>query len=105
MPAVTDVLISVAQIAFGGSIVQAGVAYFRRKPELRKLDEEADSVAVSTAEKLVLMLRAQVLAMRDDAEDQAGKYKAVVERLDEVDRQLRDAKLEIIRLKYRLKGD
>jgi chromosome segregation ATPase len=55
-----QILVAVAQVAAGGTIAQSIMALVRRRSELRKLDREAESVAVETADKLVVMLRTEL---------------------------------------------
>lgn len=58
--ATQDAVVRVAEIALGGSIVQAIVAFLRRSGEARQLDRETDSIAVDTAEKTILLVRSQL---------------------------------------------
>lgn len=53
----SDVLVSIAQVAAGGGLVQGALAFFRRRTELRQLDTQSDNVIVGTAEHLVTLLR------------------------------------------------
>jgi FtsZ-binding cell division protein ZapB len=67
----TDVVVSIAQVAAGGTIVQAMVAIFRRRGELRQLDRQTESVAVDTADHVVTMLRTELI----DAKEETGRLK------------------------------
>ena len=60
----TEMLLAVVQVAAGGTIVQAVVAFVRRRSELRKLDRESDSVAVETADRMIVMLRTELEQVR-----------------------------------------
>lgn len=72
-----EVLVAVAQVAAGGTIVQGVVAFVRRRSELRQLDRAADSVAVDTADKMIVMLRGELEATKQqaarDSEAHAGQ--------------------------------
>jgi hypothetical protein len=67
----SDVIVSIAQVAAGGTIVQGLLAFFRRRTELRQLDTESDNVIVGTAEHVVLLLRTEL----DDAKDEIKQLK------------------------------
>ncbi|KAB2346451.1 hypothetical protein [Actinomadura rudentiformis] len=64
-----DIIVSIAQVAAGGTIVQAMVAVFRRRSELRQLDRQSDSVAVDTADQVVTMLRRELMESREELAD------------------------------------
>lgn len=61
-----DVIVSIAQVAAGGTIVQAMVAVMRRRSELRQLDRQSESVAVGTADQVVTMLRRELVDAKQD---------------------------------------
>jgi len=82
--ATQEAVVRVAEIALGGSIVQAIVAFLRRRGEARQLDRETDSIAVDTAEKTVLLVRSQL--------EQATN------RVNELEDELEDRTREITRL-------
>jgi FtsZ-binding cell division protein ZapB len=67
----SDIVVSIAQVAAGGTIVQAMVALFRRRGELRRLDRQTDSVAVETADHVVSMLRTEL----DELQEENGRLK------------------------------
>jgi regulator of replication initiation timing len=67
----TDIVVSIAQVAAGGTIVQAMVAIFRRRGELRQLDRQTESVAIDTADQVVTMLRTELI----DAREENGRLK------------------------------
>ncbi|MFG2003174.1 hypothetical protein ACGFNU_28840 [Spirillospora sp. NPDC048911] len=64
-----DVIVSIAQVAAGGTIVQAMVAVFRRRSELRQLDRQSESVAVDTADQVVTMLRRELVESKQEVTD------------------------------------
>lgn len=76
----SDVIVSIAQVAAGGTIVQGVLAFFRRRTELRQLDTQSDSVIVGSAEHVVALLRTEL----DDAKTEIRQLKAdhAVERAD-----------------------
>lgn len=105
----SDVIVSVAQVAMGGTIVQGVVALIRRRSELRQLDRNTDSVVVETAEHLVGVLRAEL----DDAKTEIRQLKTdyaaeradlqrqvttLGERVSKLNADLVVAKAEIVRL-------
>lgn len=67
----SDVVVSIAQVAAGGTIVQGILAFFRRRTELRQLDSQSDNVIVGTAEHVVVLLRTEL----DDAKDEITQLK------------------------------
>jgi peptidoglycan hydrolase CwlO-like protein len=67
----SDVIVSIAQVAAGGTIVQGVLAFFRRRSELRQLDTASDNVIVGTAEHVVVLLRDEL----DDAKDEIKQLK------------------------------
>lgn len=60
MSSSTQIITSIAQVAAGGTIVQAIMAVVRRRGELRQLDNQNDSVAVGTAEHVVNLVRSEM---------------------------------------------
>jgi multidrug resistance efflux pump len=64
-----EVLVSIAQVAAGGTIVQAVMAFIRRRSELRQLDRQTDSVAVETADHVVVILRTELDAAKAEIKD------------------------------------
>jgi FtsZ-binding cell division protein ZapB len=62
----SDIVVSIAQVAAGGTIVQAMVALFRRRGELRQLDRQTESVAIETADHVVTMLRTELDGAKED---------------------------------------
>lgn len=100
-----DVLVSVAQVAAGGTIVQAIVALTKRRAELKQLDRGSDSVAVETADHVVTLLRTEL----DDAKaenkelkaqlgDQQRQILALAEQVSMLRAELAIARAEISRL-------
>lgn len=98
----SDVIVSVAQVAAGGTIVQALVAFMRRRSELRQLDSQSrqldsqsDNVVVGTAEHLVMLLRTEL----DDAKQEIKQLKAdhAAERAD-MQRQVRNLGEQVSKL-------
>lgn len=67
----SDVIVSIAQVAAGGTIVQGVLAFFRRRSELRQLDTASDNVIVGTAEHVITLLRTEL----DDAKDEIKQLK------------------------------
>lgn len=67
----SDVIVSIAQVAAGGTIVQGLLAFFRRRTELRQLDTQSDNVIVGTAEHVITLLRTEL----DDAKDEIKQLK------------------------------
>jgi predicted nucleic acid-binding Zn-ribbon protein len=67
----SDVIVSVLQVAAGGTIVQGVLAFFRRRSELRQLDTASDNVIVGTAEHVITLLRTEL----DDAKDEIKQLK------------------------------
>jgi hypothetical protein len=67
----SDVIVSIAQVAAGGTIVQGILAFFRRRSELRQLDSDSDNVIVGTAEHVVMILRTEL----DDAKAEIKQLK------------------------------
>jgi peptidoglycan hydrolase CwlO-like protein len=66
-----SVIVSILQVAAGGTIVQGVLAFFRRRSELRQLDTAADNVIVGSAEHVVVLLRTEL----DDAKDEIKQLK------------------------------
>jgi chromosome segregation ATPase len=102
----SDVIISVAQVAMGGTIVQGFVALIRRRSELRQLDRNTDSVVVETAEHLVGVLRSeldQALAenrqLKADLADMQRQVQALGARISKLGADLVVAQAEIARLR------
>lgn len=104
-----DILVSVAQVAAGGGIVQAVLAFTRRRPELRQLDRTTDSVAVETADHVVGMLRtelddakAEIAELRkertQERADQQRQIQALAEQVSLLRTELAIAKAELSRL-------
>ncbi|MEW9530748.1 hypothetical protein [Microbispora sp. NPDC049125] len=107
--AVADVLIAIAQVAAGGTIVQGALAFFRRRAELRQLDRQTDSVAVETADRVMVMMRkeledakaASAKAAEENAAEQADLRRQITLLGDEVSRlraELVVARAQIARL-------
>ena len=67
----SDVIVSIAQVAAGGTIVQGILAFFRRRSELRQLDTQSDNVIVGTAEHVITLLRTEL----DDAKEEIKQLK------------------------------
>lgn len=67
----SDVIVSIAQVAAGGTIVQGFLAFFRRRTELRQLDTQSDNVIVGTAEHLVTLLSTEL----DDTKAEMAQLK------------------------------
>jgi predicted RNase H-like nuclease (RuvC/YqgF family) len=103
-----DVLVSVAQVAAGGTIVQAVVALTRRRSELRQLDRGTDSVAVETADRMITMLRAELEStkaenaqLKAELADQQRQIHLLGERVSDLRADLVVARAEIDRLQDR----
>ncbi|WP_018656958.1 hypothetical protein [Actinomadura flavalba] len=79
-----DVIVSIAQIAAGGTIVQAVVAVLRRRSELRQLDRQSESLAVETADRLVGMLRAEMLAAHEQIAALRTERTALLRQIDDL---------------------
>ncbi|MFB4273021.1 hypothetical protein [Nonomuraea sp. GTA35] len=101
----TEVLVSIAQVAAGGGIVQAIMAITRRRRDLRQLDRQTDSVAVETADKVVNMLRteldtakAEIAELRQERADQQRQIQQLAEQVSVLRAELAVAKAEIFRL-------
>ncbi|GAA3027166.1 hypothetical protein [Streptosporangium longisporum] len=100
-----EVAVSIAQVAAGGTIVQAVISLTRRRSELRQLDRGTDSVAVETADRIVSMLRAELeiaksenATLKAELADHQRQILALVERVSELRADLAMAKAEIQRL-------
>lgn len=100
-----DVLVSVAQVAAGGTIVQAVVAFTRRRSELRQLDRSSDSVAVETADHVVQLLRGELddakaenASLKKDLADQQRQLQSLAEQVSLLRADLAIARAEISRL-------
>lgn len=83
-----QVVVSVAQVALGGSIVQGVLALTRRRGELKQLDRQSDSVVVESANNLVQMHRAalesaekKIAELTDSREDMRRQLQSLAERL------------------------
>lgn len=101
----SDVLVSIAQVAAGGTIVQGFVALIRRRSELRQLDRNTDSVVVETAEHLVGVLRVELDAtkaenkqLKADLADTRRQVTWLGEQMSALRADLVVAKAEIVRL-------
>jgi septal ring factor EnvC (AmiA/AmiB activator) len=104
-----QVLVSIAQVAAGGSIVQGFLALARRRTELRQLDRQVDSVAVETADRLVSMQRAeletrekQIAELTQSREDLRRQLAVLAERVSSVQADLIVSQTEINRLRLEL---
>lgn len=95
----SDVIVSVAQVAAGGTIVQALVALLRRRSELRQLDRSTDGVVVETAESVVAMLHEELKANRVEMAQMKADHKA--ERED-MQRQITQLSEELSRVRAEL---
>lgn len=100
-----DVIVSIAQVAAGGTIVQGFVALIRRRSELRQLDRTTDSVVVETAEHLVAVLRTELddgkaenKQLKADLADMQRQVTTLGERVSKLSADLVVAKSEIMRL-------
>ncbi|MBW8484883.1 hypothetical protein [Actinomadura parmotrematis] len=101
----SDIVVSIAQLAAGGTIVQALVAVMRRRGELRQLDRQTESVAVSTADQLVTMLRrelmdakAEVSGLRQDRSSLAEQVERLSRQVSEINADLAEARAVSSRL-------
>lgn len=99
-----QVLISIAQVALGGGLVQAVMAFSRRR-QLRQLDRQTDSVAVGTANDVVTMLRTElnvakeeIADLRKERADQQRQILALAEELSSLRVELAVAKADMNRL-------
>lgn len=90
----SDVVVAIAQVAAGGTIVQGVMALLRRRSELRQLDSQTDSVAIETANHVMGMLRKEL----DDAKAELAQLK----RDHEAERQ--DLQRQIQKLGTRVSG-
>jgi len=72
----SSIVVSIAQVAAGGTIVQAVMAFVRRRSELRQLDSQSDNVMIGTAEHLVIMLRTELTTTKADMEKERAAYRA-----------------------------
>lgn len=86
----SDVIVSVFQVALGGTIVQGVLAFFRRRSELRQLDTASDNVIVGTAEHVVTLLRtelddakAEIKQLKKDRADEHADFQRQITRLGE----------------------
>lgn len=100
-----DVLVSVAQVAAGGTIVQAVVALTKRRSELKQLDRSSDSVAVETADHVVVLLRTELNDTKAENKehkaqlgDQQRQILALAEQISTLRAELAIARAEISRL-------
>lgn len=91
----TDVVVSIAQVAAGGTIVQAMVALFRRRSELRQLDRQTESVAVDTADQVVTMLRTELVDAKAEIARLKGEREAMERQAGELGRQVNAARAEL----------
>jgi capsule polysaccharide export protein KpsE/RkpR len=66
---VSDVVVNIATVATGGTVVQGVVLLLRRRSELRQLDAQSDQVAVETAGQLVVMLRGELAEKKTELQD------------------------------------
>jgi hypothetical protein len=72
----SSIVVSIAQVAAGGTIVQGVMAFIRRRSELRQLDSQSDNVMIGTAEHLVIMLRTELTTTKTDMEKERADYRA-----------------------------
>ncbi|WP_375119153.1 hypothetical protein [Nonomuraea sp. MTCD27] len=100
-----EVLVSVAQVAAGGTIVQAIVALTKRRSELKQLDRGSDSVAVETADHVVALLRTELTdakaenkELKAELGDQQRQIQALAEQVSALRAELAIARAEIARL-------
>jgi peptidoglycan hydrolase CwlO-like protein len=101
-----DILVNIAQVAVGGSLVQGLVLLVRRRSELRQLDRQTDSVSVATADQVVVMLRTEladakkeIKQLKDEREDQQRQIQALGERVSQIRADLVIAQAELARLR------
>lgn len=106
--AISDVLVAVAQVAAGGTIVQGMMAFVRRRSELRQLDRQTDSVAVETADRVLVMLRteledakADIVALEHERTDLRRQVNHLGEQIAGLRAELVVARAEIARLHAR----
>jgi len=81
----SSVVVAIAQVAAGGTIVQGVMAFVRRRSELRQLDSQSDNVAVGTAEHLIIMLRTELDNAKKEMATERSSHKA---ELEDVHRQI-----------------
>ncbi|MDH2429306.1 hypothetical protein [Sphaerisporangium sp. TRM90804] len=100
-----QILLSIAQVAVGGGIVQAILAFTRRRSELRQLDRGSDSVAVETADQVVVMMRTEMQEtkaenkeLKADLADQQRQIEALAAEVSSLRAELAIARAEIHRL-------
>lgn len=103
-----DIVVSIAQVAAGGTVVQAMVALFRRRGELRQLDRQTESVAVDTADQLVTMLRtelvdakAEIARLKLERDDLQRRVGTLSEQVGAARSELAAARAEMGRLRGR----
>lgn len=101
-----DILISIAQVAAGGGLVQGVMAFVRRRRDFRQLDRQTDSVAVETADHVVTMLRteldtakAEIAEQRAERADQQRQIQSLAEQISTLRADLAIARAEISRLR------
>jgi predicted RNase H-like nuclease (RuvC/YqgF family) len=101
----SEVLVAVAQVAAGGTIVQGVMFMVRRRSELRQLDRTSDSVAVETADHVVNLLRTELdntkaenKELKDQFADQQRQIQALAEQVSTLRVELAIARAEISRL-------
>ncbi|MQY08311.1 hypothetical protein [Actinomadura macrotermitis] len=90
-----DIVVSVAQVAAGGTIVQALVAVMRRRSELRQLDRQTESVAVDTADQLVTMLRRELLDAKEEISGLKQDRASLVQQIELLSRQVSTASADL----------
>lgn len=112
MSGMSSIVISVAQIAAGGTVVQGVMAFIRRRSELRQLDSQSENVMIGTAEHLVIMLRTELTTTKADMEKERADYRAEredttrqIERLGQDVSQLRAENVVMRAELARLKGN
>jgi predicted RNase H-like nuclease (RuvC/YqgF family) len=100
----TEILISIAQVAAGGGVVQAIMAWSRRR-QLRQMDRETDSVAVRTANEVVGTLRTELAdakaenaVLKQTLADQQRQIQGLAEQVSTLRVDLAIARAEISRL-------
>lgn len=100
-----EIVVAIAQVAAGGTIVQGLVAFMRRRSELRKIDRESESVAVETADRVLVMLRTELETARADrirVEKESAEQRAAAQ---QERRQLRDQIAHLTAEVSRLSGE
>ncbi|WP_067483026.1 hypothetical protein [Actinomadura hibisca] len=88
-----DALVAIAQIVAGGGLVQAVVAVLRRRGELRQLDRQSESLAVNTADQLLIMLRRELTESRQEVAGLRQDRAALLTRIEQLSAQVAEGRV------------